>query len=98
MAARIEQAAAGIIERQAETEAQALAHLGDALLDLLGGEQVEAAELIVRPEIAPGRTLGTALPARGRVHRRRSATFVGRMGRAWEKNPSPSYHRIPRPR
>src|SRR6266487_3160454 len=72
MAARVERIAARIVERQAETEAQALAHLGDALLDLFGRQQVEPAELVVRAEIAPGRALGPLLPPRRRIHVDRS--------------------------
>ena len=40
MAARVEDVAAGIVERQAEAEGAALAHLGDALQHLLAGEEL----------------------------------------------------------
>ena len=46
MPARIEQVAPGQIERQRQAERTALAHLGHALADLLGGDQVEPAELV----------------------------------------------------
>ena len=58
MAARVEHVAARVVERQAQAEGQALAHFGDALLHLLRREQVQPAELVVGPEIAPGRASG----------------------------------------
>src|SRR3546814_12961945 len=62
MAARVELGAARQVERQAEAEADALPHLGDALQHLLPRQQDEPSELVVRPEIAPGRPLGPVLP------------------------------------
>ncbi len=64
LATRIEDAAARIVERHREAERQALAHLGDALLHLLGRDQVEPAELIVGTEVAPGGACGFDLPTR----------------------------------
>ena len=68
MAARIELVAAGIIERQRETEAPAVLHLGDALQHLLGRDEVEAPQLIVGTEIAPGGAGRSALPSRIFAH------------------------------
>ena len=64
VAARIDDRSAGVIERQRQTKGLALSDLGDALLDLFGGQQIEPAELIVRSPIAPGRAGGAAFPAR----------------------------------
>ena len=50
----------GIVERQAQAEADAGLDLAHALEDLLGGEQVDAAELVVVAPVAPGRA-GRAL-------------------------------------
>src|SRR5262245_56863494 len=72
MAPRIERVAAGIVERQAQAEGQAFAHLGNALLDLLGREQIEPAELVVGAEIPPCRSFGPLLPALLFGHRSRS--------------------------
>ena len=63
MAARVQHVAAGIVERHGQAEGLALLHLGDALLDLGGGELVHAAELVVGPVVAPRRVLGPPLPA-----------------------------------
>src|SRR5690242_6980941 len=68
VAARIEDVAAGIVERQAEAEAAPLAHLGDALEELLAGQEIEATELVVDPEIAPGRAGWSVLPTRIVAH------------------------------
>jgi hypothetical protein len=62
MAARVEHVAARVVERQAEAEAQSLAHLGDALSHFGGRDQVHAAELIVGAEVAPVRPVRPALP------------------------------------
>ena len=62
-AARIQDVAAGKVERQAEAERQAFLHLGDALQHLLRGDQIEAAELVVVAPVAPGRSFRTMLPA-----------------------------------
>jgi hypothetical protein len=64
MAARVEEIAAGIVERQAETEGQSLADLGDALSDLFRCQEVQAAELVVGAEIAPVGTLGPVIGCR----------------------------------
>ncbi len=61
--ARVQDVAARQIQRQAEAEGQALPHLGDALAHLLGGEQVQAPQLVVGAEITPGRALGPPGPA-----------------------------------
>jgi len=60
----VEDRPAGEVEREAEAEADARLHLAHALEDLLGGEQVDAAELVVVAPVAPGRAgrpLGPAL-------------------------------------
>src|ERR1700674_5787968 len=66
VAARIQQVAAGVVERKAQAEIQTFAHLGHAAPQSLGRQQVESADLIVGPEVAPVRTVGTVLPARAR--------------------------------
>ena len=53
---------AGVVERQAQAEADAGLDLADALEDLLGGEQVDAAELVVVAPVAPGRAGRALLP------------------------------------
>src|SRR5437667_404716 len=55
IAPRIEDVAAGVIERHREAEGAAFRHLGDTLLDLLRGHQIEPPKLVVGAEIAPGR-------------------------------------------
>ena len=69
VAARVDDGAAGIVERQLQAEGPALLDLGDAFETLSGGQQVEPAELIVRAPIAPGRAGRAALPARIFGHR-----------------------------
>src|SRR6185437_12666402 len=64
MTPRVERVSAGIVERQAEAEAASLAHLGNALQHLSRGQEVEPTELVVRPEIAPGRAWRPLLPSR----------------------------------
>ena len=54
--------AAGEVERQAEAEADAGLDLAHALEHLLGGEQVDAAELVVVAPVAPGRAVRALLP------------------------------------
>ena len=54
--------AAGEVERQAQAEADAGLDLAHALEHLLGGEQVDATELVVVAPIAPGRAVRTLLP------------------------------------
>ena len=63
MAARVEQVAAGVIQRQAQAEHLAFLDLGDALFHFLRRQQVQSSELVIRPEVAPGRTLGPVFPA-----------------------------------
>ena len=64
MSPRVQDGAAGIVERQAETETQAFTDFRNPLFDLLRRKKVGAPELIVSPEIAPGRTLGATVPPR----------------------------------
>src|SRR5690606_23655161 len=71
MAARIERVAARQVQRQAEAEGPALAHLRHALAHLVRVDEVEATELVVGTEIAPGGSFGPVDPARaGRGGRR----------------------------
>ena len=53
VAVGVEHVAARVVERQAQAERAAVAHLGHALAHLLGRQQVETAKLVVGPEIAP---------------------------------------------
>ena len=78
MAPRVDDGAAGIVERQAEAEGLAFLNLGDAFLDLVGGQQVEPAQLIVRTPIAPGRACRAAFPTRviGHNHLPNIANFA----------------------
>src|SRR5687768_3048926 len=62
VAALVQHGAAGEVERQAQAEADAGLHLGDALEDLLGGYEVDAAELVVVAPVAPGRAVRALLP------------------------------------
>ena len=62
VAALVERGAAGEVERQAEAERDAVLDLADALEHLLGGDEVDAAELVVVAEIAPGGALRTLRP------------------------------------
>ena len=52
----------GIVERQAQAEADAGLDLAHALEHLLGGEQVDAAELVVVAPVAPGGAGRALLP------------------------------------
>jgi hypothetical protein len=52
----IQGGAAGIVEWQAETEADAGLHFPHALENLLGGEEIDAAELVVIAPITPRRS------------------------------------------
>ena len=61
---RAQHHAAGPVERQAQAEAPADANLGHALQHLLRCQQVEAAELVIRAEIAPGGALWPSRPSR----------------------------------
>ena len=58
----VQRGAAGIVERQAQAEADAGLDLAHALEHLLGGEQVDAAELVVVAPVAPGRAVRALLP------------------------------------
>ena len=60
--ALVERRAAGIVERQAQAEADAGLDLADALEHLLRGEQVDAAELVVLAPVAPRRAGRALLP------------------------------------
>ena len=53
VAARVQHVAAGIVERHGQAERLAFLDLGDALLDLGGGQLVHAAELVVRARSRP---------------------------------------------
>ena len=58
----VQRGAAGVVERQAQAEADAGLDLAHALEDLLGGEQVDAAELVVVAPVAPGRAVRALRP------------------------------------
>src|SRR5207248_4286431 len=58
----VERRSAGVVERQAETEADAGLDLPHALEELLGSEQIDAAELVVVAPIPPGRPWRALLP------------------------------------
>ena len=62
-AARREDRAAGIVERQRQAEGLSDLHLGDALQDLFRRQQIEAATFVIGAEIAPGRAGGAVGPA-----------------------------------
>ncbi|MNR10636.1 hypothetical protein D3C85_1268980 [compost metagenome] len=62
MAARIELVAARVVQWQREAEAAPRLDLARALEHLLGADQVDAPQLIVRTEIAPVGALRTLLP------------------------------------
>jgi hypothetical protein len=53
MAARVEHVAAGKVQRQRQAEGLAGADFARALQDLFFGDEVQAAELVVGPEVAP---------------------------------------------
>src|SRR5262249_49221290 len=55
--------AGGKVEREAQAEADAFLHFGDALEQLLAGNEVQAAALVVGAEIAPVRSFGSPFPA-----------------------------------
>ncbi|MBL8307838.1 MAG: hypothetical protein JNM33_14165 [Rubrivivax sp.] len=61
--AGVHQLPARHVERQAQAERAALANLGDALHHLGGRDQVQAAALVVRTELAPVRARRRWLPA-----------------------------------
>ena len=63
MAAGIDHVAARIIEGKAEAEGLSFPDLGNAFEHLLGGQQIESAQLIVGAPIAPGRAGRTTFPA-----------------------------------
>ena len=65
VAALIEGGSPGVVERQAEAEADTGLDLAYTLQHLVRGEQVDAPELVVLPPVAPGRTRWSALPPRG---------------------------------
>ena len=58
MAARIEHVAARQVQRQRQAEDLAGAHFAHGLQHFFFGQQVQAADLVVRSEIAPGRSSG----------------------------------------
>ena len=61
--ARVDDSATRIVERQTQTKGLPLFHLGDAVENLLRGEQIEPAELVVGAPIAPGRAWWPPFPA-----------------------------------
>ena len=63
LAVGVEGAAARVVQRQAERKAQAFLHLGHALAHLGWRQQVEAAQLVIGAEVAPGRSCRALLPA-----------------------------------
>src|SRR5207302_7311528 len=58
----VQRGAAGIVERQAEAEADAGLDFTHALEDLLGSEQVDATELVAVAPIAPRRAGRAPIP------------------------------------
>ena len=60
--ALVERGAAGVVERQAQAEADAGFDLADALEHLLGGDQVDPAQFVVVAPVAPGRAGRALLP------------------------------------
>jgi hypothetical protein len=59
----VQRDAAGIVERQAEAEADPVLDLAHPLEDLLGSDEVHPAELVVVAEVAPGGAIGTLGPS-----------------------------------
>ena len=64
IAARIDDAAAGIIQRQRQAEILAGLYLGDALQNLCSRYQIKPAQFIIRTPIAPGRARRSLFPTR----------------------------------
>src|SRR4051794_15679653 len=95
MPARIKYVASRIIQWQAQAECDSFLYLGNALLHLRWGEQVQSAELIVRPKIAPGGPLRAVLPAFGSGHLP-LLLFKFRFGwRRVRQGKSDAAHRLP---
>ncbi|MDT4862980.1 hypothetical protein FQZ97_976650 [compost metagenome] len=63
MAARVQHVAAGQVQRQRQAEHLARADFAHGLQHFFFGQQVQAAELVVRAEVAPGRSFGASGPA-----------------------------------
>ena len=90
-AALVQGGAAGEVERQAEAEADAGLDLAHALQDLLGTDEVDAAELVVVAPVTPGRAVRTLLPRASAsfialyrsVHYRRPIDDARRLRRLW---------------
>ena len=76
VAARRENGASGIVQRQRQTERLSHFHLGDALEDFLRGEQVQPAAFIIGAVIAPGRAGRAIGPTRIVCHCRRPSCLV----------------------
>src|SRR5207302_6412312 len=64
----VQRGPAGEVERQAEAEADPGLDLAHALEDLLAGEEIDAAELVVVTPVAPRRSGRTLLPSRHALH------------------------------
>jgi hypothetical protein len=77
--ARVDDVAAGVVQRQRQAEIFPDFDLRDALQNLLRGYQIEPTKLIVGAEIAPGGTLRTANPARIVGHRHFLSSPTGRQ-------------------
>ncbi|CUI47885.1 Uncharacterised protein [Achromobacter sp. 2789STDY5608621] len=63
MAAHVDAVAAGVVQRQRQTEAQALADFLDSLHHVRGSDVIQATPLVIRAEVSPVRSLGTVLPS-----------------------------------
>jgi hypothetical protein len=67
LAERIEHAAARLVERMRQAEHLARLHFLERGQAPPGGQQIQPPALIVFPELAPVRSLGTVFPALGHV-------------------------------
>jgi hypothetical protein len=74
---RVEEIARWDIKREAEAEAQPVAHFGDTLSHLLRGQEIETPALVVRTEVAPVRTRRAPDPSRAGPARRRHCASGG---------------------
>ena len=62
MAPLVEHTAAGIVERQTQTKADSRLDLAHTLEDLLSGDQIDPAELVIITPITPRRAIRSPLP------------------------------------
>ena len=92
-AARVHGPAARHVQRQAQHEAAAFAHLGHALQHLGRRHQVHAAALVVGAELAPVAAFGCVLPASG--HGRHSGVSRSARPAHCARRPRPSSRRHP---